>query len=53
MKWPMSDFASVYRSFKDINSFREEINQLLLKSSHRLTNNKRCRFWAATAANPV
>ena len=22
-------FASVYRSFKDINSFREEINQLL------------------------
>ena len=31
MKWPMSDLASVYRSFKDINSFREEINQLLFE----------------------
>ena len=28
-------FASVYRSFKDINSFREEINQLLLMRNRR------------------
>lgn len=29
MRWPLVRFASVYRQFKDINTFMEELTRLL------------------------